>query len=264
MKGLMGFSITEPTESDLSTLERIEITSDIPWKPREHVDDSHAIDFHGLAVSQATSNVTYGIDDIIPKEDLYFYDPSDKLVDPIGTPIVIPPFPPVDLKAKALATSTWHRTTYSSLDPEKLQPFLAYRPLDVVKKTIQNTTQLAKMIVHFPLRRHIKSRFKWANVTRIQETVSTDPLFSNVKSAYDGYIGAQVFYGCTSHNINVYGIHAKSEFHKVYRDFIREYGAPAVLCHDNAKRTLLKFKKLTEISSLRMNSMNHIILSRIL
>ena len=57
-------------------------------------------------------------------------------------------------------------------------PFiLAYCPLDVVKKTLENTTQLAKMIVRFPLRRHVKARFKWANVSRIQETVSTDPIF---------------------------------------------------------------------------------------
>jgi hypothetical protein len=173
------------------------------------------------------------------KEDsqLYFYDPSDVLVPKLGESIVIPNYVPVNIGCKVSreeSKSQWHRTQFEALDPIKIQPFLAYRPLDVVKKTLENTTQLAKMIVRFPMRRHIKSRFKWANVTRIQETVSTDPMFSNVKSAFDGFIGAQVFYGCTSHNINIYGIHSKSDFHKVYRDFIREHGAPAVLRRDNA------------------------------
>ena len=64
--------------------------------------------------------------------------------------------------------------------------------------------------------------------------VSTDLIFSNVKSAFDGYIGAQVFYGCRSHNINIYSIYSKADFTKVYRDFIRDHGAPSVLRHDNA------------------------------
>ena len=132
------------------------------------------------------------------------------------------------------ASSTYHRTHYQDMDPNKLQPYLAYRPLDVVKKTLENTTQLGKMIVRYPLRRHIKARFKWANITRINETVSTDPLFANVRSVYHGYTGAQVYYGHTTHNINVYGIRSKGEFGKTYKDFIREHGAPKVLRRDNA------------------------------
>ena len=44
-----------------------------------------------------------------------------------------------------------------------------------------------------------------------------------------------MFYGCTSHNINVYGIKSKGDFHLVYKDFIHEHGAPSVLRRDNAK-----------------------------
>ena len=38
MRGLLGFYIQEPTEEELGTLRRIEITSDKPWKPKDHVD----------------------------------------------------------------------------------------------------------------------------------------------------------------------------------------------------------------------------------
>lgn len=108
-------------------------------------------------------------------------------------------------------------------------------PLDVVKKTLENTTQLASLIVRYPMHCHFKARFKWANVHHIQETVSIDPIFSSVRSVFNGFLGAQVFYGCTSHNINVYGITSKSDFPSVYQDFICDHTAPSILCHDNAK-----------------------------
>ena len=73
------------------------------------------------------------------------------------------------------------------------------------------------------------------NVTRIDETFSTDPFFANVKSVYHQYIGAQVFYGTKSHTIFIYGFRKKGEFPKLYRDFIREHGAPSTLRRDNAK-----------------------------
>ena len=60
-------------------------------------------------------------------------------------------------------------------------------------------------------------------------------IFSNVKSAFDGYTMAQIFYGCTIHCINVYGMKSKADFSFIYRDFIRDHGAPAILRWDNAK-----------------------------
>ena len=220
-KGLMGFYITAPTQEEVDTLEHITITSDNVWNPYTHTDDINGIDFQAQQVHS---------------EPVKIYNPTDLIQEnnEIGEAVHCPLIG-VNPIVSAQAVSTWHRTDYKSLDPELVQPYLAYRPLEVVKKTLEKTTQLAKMIVRFPLRRHVKARFKWANVTRINETVSTDPLFSNVKSAYDGFIGAQVFYGCTSHCINVYGIKSKGEFHLVYKDFIQDHGAPSILRQDNAK-----------------------------
>lgn len=91
------------------------------------------------------------------------------------------------------------------------------------------------MVIRYPLRRHIKSKFPFLNVTRIDEAVSTDPMFANCRSIFHGYIAVQVFYGTKSHTIYVYGIRSKGEFPKVYRDFIRDYGAPSALRRDNAR-----------------------------
>ena len=107
--------------------------------------------------------------------------------------------------------------------------------MNVIKKTMTKTTQMARMIIKHPMRRHVKARFPHMNVTRIDGTVSTDPMFSSCRSIYHGYTAAQVFFGTKSHTIYVYGIKTKGEFPKVYRDFIREHGAPSALRRDNAK-----------------------------
>ena len=48
-------------------------------------------------------------------------------------------------------------------------------------------------------------------------------------------MAAQVFFGTKSHTIFIYGIKSKAEFPRVYRDFIRDQGAPSALRRDNAK-----------------------------
>ncbi len=44
-----------------------------------------------------------------------------------------------------------------------------------------------------------------------------------------------MFYGVKSHTIYIYGFKSKGEFPRIYRDFIREHGAPSALRRDNAK-----------------------------
>ena len=48
-------------------------------------------------------------------------------------------------------------------------------------------------------------------------------------------MAAQVFFGTKSHTNFIYGIKSKAEFSRVYRDFIRDQGAPSALRRDNAK-----------------------------
>ena len=136
---------------------------------------------------------------------------------------------------RLFAVASWHRVLHKNLDPSEIQPYLGYAPLKVIRKTLDVTTQNAKMILRTPLRRHIKSRLGFMQAKRLDETVSTDPMFANCKSLGSGYTGAQVFYGLKSTQIDVYGFHRKGEFPHIYRDFIREQGAPSALRRDNAK-----------------------------
>ena len=85
-----------------------------------------------------------------------------------------------------------------------------------------------------PLKRHVRARYHFLNMTRLSETVATDTYFSSYK-AIGGATCAQVFYGISSHMINVYGMKTESIGPYVYEDFLREEGIPRVLRRDNAK-----------------------------
>ena len=100
---------------------------------------------------------------------------------------------------------------------------------------------MAKMIIRHPMRHHVKIRFPHMIVTRIdEEAVSTDPVLSNCKSKYCGYIAAQIVFDTKLHTIYVYRNKSKVEFLEIYRDFIRNLGAPSALRGDNAKRNKVK------------------------
>ena len=142
----------------------------------------------------------------------------------------------------------WHRVIYPQIDPEQLRKYLGWRPLDIVKATLEHTTQLAKTSIKYPLQRHFKSRNPFANVHRLNEVVSTDPLFANCKSLDNKFQGAQVFYGLKLHCIDVYGLKSKGEFPRIYKDFIREQGAPSALRRDNAQE-----EKSSEVLDIQRN-----------
>ncbi len=59
-------------------------------------------------------------------------------------------------------------------------------------------------------------------------------MFANVKSVC-GSTCAQVYYGMTSHVINVYGMKKESNFVDIHQDFLRNEGIPSILCRDNSR-----------------------------
>ena len=113
-------------------------------------------------------------------------------------------------------------------DPASLRPKLGYISVQRIVETLKRTTQLASRVTSFPMVRHFKSRFKWLSGHRINEKVSTDTMFANVASLC-GCTCAQVYWGFTSHIINIYGMKKESEFINAHRDFLRNEGIPSVL-----------------------------------
>jgi hypothetical protein len=126
------------------------------------------------------------------------------------------------------------RTAATLQNAERLQPYLGYRPLEVIRRTIETTTQLGATVNYHNLKAHLKSLLPWANRTRLNETVSTDTVFASEKDV-TGALCAQVFYGLQSHVINVYGMKNESEGPDRLNDFMREEGIPTVMRSDNSR-----------------------------
>jgi hypothetical protein len=82
----------------------------------------------------------------------------------------------------------------AKIDYEKLSPYFAFRPHDVIQYILRQTTQLAKSTIHYPMRIHLKTRFQMPRHNRLNEIVATDTYFANEKSI-EGYDCAQVFFG---------------------------------------------------------------------
>jgi hypothetical protein len=124
--------------------------------------------------------------------------------------------------------SFYSKALPSKIDYEKLSLYFAFRPHDVIQHILRQTTQLAKSTIHYPMRRHLKSRFQMLRHKRLNELIATDTYFANEKSI-EGYHCAQVFFGMTSKMLYVAGVKTESEFADVYLDFIRKYGIPSAL-----------------------------------
>ena len=109
---------------------------------------------------------------------------------------------------------------------------------------LDKTTQHYRSVVNFPFRKHFKSRFPSANVSRLNEWVATDTFFNDTPAMDDGIPGhggctmLQIFYGLTSGAVHGYPMKSEKQVGEVFEDYIRKVGAPVGLKSDNAKSEL--------------------------
>jgi hypothetical protein len=135
--------------------------------------------------------------------------------------------------------SFYSKALSAKIEYEKLSPYFTYFPHDVMNHVLRQTTQLAKSIIYFLIRLHLKSRFQMLRHKRLNEVIPTDTYFANEKSI-EGYHCAQVFFGMTSKILYVDGMKTESEFADVYLDHIGKYGIPSELQRDNAKFEMIQ------------------------
>src|SRR5210317_1186406 len=130
---------------------------------------------------------------------------------------------------------------------ELIQPNLAWKALEVIKKTLEATTQWARQVAKYPLQKHHVSRFPWSNHQRLREEVTMDTIFMQTPGL-DGSICGQVFIGLMSRMINFYPMKSKEAVHVVaaYQDFMRYEGVPEGLHRDGAPEE--KVQKIMDIN----------------
>ena len=79
------------------------------------------------------------------------------------------------------------------LDYGAMRPYFGWAPADIVKFTLENTTQLARESLYgHTLRKHYRTRFPALNVPRRHEPVATDTVFSDTPAIDNGAKHAQI------------------------------------------------------------------------
>ena len=119
-------------------------------------------------------------------------------------------------------------------------PFFGWVNSDIVKQTIDKTTQLGVALDSFPMKRHLKSRNPALNVPGRHEPVATDTTFSHTPAVDSGVKQAQVFWGRDSLVADVYPMKSGKQFVNTLEDNIRRRGAMDKSLSDSAKTEISK------------------------
>ena len=114
----------------------------------------------------------------------------------------------------------------------KLRPYFGWLNVDVIKKTLQHTTQYARIPTGSLLKRVFKSSNPALNVHRRNEPVACDIVYSDTPAIDDGSTAAVIFTGTKTSVTDVYGISTDNQFVNTLEDNIRERGAPYRLVSD--------------------------------
>jgi hypothetical protein len=75
--------------------------------------------------------------------------------------------------------SFYSKVLTTKIDYEKISPYFAFRPHDVIQHTLRQTIQLAKCTIHYHMRLHLKSFFQMLRHKRLNEVIATDTYFAN-------------------------------------------------------------------------------------
>lgn len=120
-------------------------------------------------------------------------------------------------------------------DYDALRPMFGWAPIDTIKKTLESTTQWARIPMGTLLKRAYKSLNPAANVHRRPEPVACDIVYSDTPAVDDGSKAAAVFIGLRSHVADAYGLKTDKQFVNTLEDNIRERGAMNKLVSDRAQ-----------------------------
>ena len=116
-----------------------------------------------------------------------------------------------------------HALKSAPIDYEKLRPYFGWANTDVVKQTLEQTTQWGVAIDSFLMKRHLKSRNPALNVLRRHESVATDIIFFDTGAVDCGVKQAQAFVGRDSLVADVHPKKSGKQFVITLEDSIRRW-----------------------------------------
>ena len=163
-QGLPYMDMVRPTDHQIDMLPHVMFTSDVPWDPSS-LDDE------------------YEPEDDIPSDDLSLPDYHTYDINDYGE--LVP-----DARLGHQTQLTMPRSVQPKQhDFNRLKPNFAFVPVERIKHTLEHTTQYARADARLPLRKHFKTRFPAANISRLNEVVATDTFFSDTPAHDDGIMG---------------------------------------------------------------------------
>ena len=175
-----------------------------------------------------------------------FYDASMtgmSYIDPFGTEL-----PNCELQPKTTfermvnkltAMPNRLRKVFPQID--QLKPYFGWASTEKIQAMLDKTTQHYRATIHFPFRKHFKTRFPAANVRRLNEWQAMDTFFSDTPAGDDGIPGhggctmMQLFVGLKSKHLAGYPMKSEKQVAEAMEDHIRKVGAPIGIKSDMAK-----------------------------
>ena len=116
---------------------------------------------------------------IDPNENFQFNPNFDEFGDYVNRSLsildILDDTPPISPIYKLMVNK--HVFQHTPVDYEKLRPFFGWVNSDIVKQTIDQTTEWGVALDSFPVKRHLKSRSPALNIPRRHEPVATDTIF---------------------------------------------------------------------------------------
>jgi hypothetical protein len=83
---------------------------------------------------------------------------------------------------------------------------------DIIQKTLEHTTQYARLPTGTMLKKAFRSPHPALNVYQRIEDVSCDIVYSDVPAIFDGATTAVIFFGTSSKDTDIHGIKRDDQF----------------------------------------------------
>jgi hypothetical protein len=186
---MINFKHRLPSTEEINSLKQYCLTQgDTPWNPSSFSDQVADMSFQQVIDNEQKNSLNTNSDlssdikvDLVEQDipKLSYFDPSDdrnfkgnhaSLVFHLDT-VVMKDANDINQLNK---DSFYSKALPAKIDYEKLSAYFAFRPHDVIRHTLRQTTQLAKSTIQYPMRRHLKSRFQMLRHKRINEVIATD------------------------------------------------------------------------------------------
>ena len=123
----------------------------------------------------------------------------------------------------------------NALDLNELRPYFLWQPTDIIRKTIEHTTQYGRITPDpLPYKVRYRTPYPAANVARRSEAVSADAVYSDTPAIDGGETIAIIYFGLDSHLTTAHGIKNDDQFVNTLEDEIRHRGAMDKLITDSS------------------------------